>query len=275
MKKNIVVATDFSKRSFEVIHQAIAFAKSQNSIVHIVHIIENSFLAKLKDEDILYENSFEHIKKEIPSLEKRNFHCRQDSLKDGIEKYVKELKAYMVIIGSSGERNSVLREVLGTSTKSIVRSIDVPCLVLKSNRENFDFKNILIPTNLSKKSKIYIENTHKLYSNANIELIHSYSVPFEGRLNFYGMDRGESLSYQDSMRDFTNDEAFKFYNSLDIDRKKVTISIIKEGLNPDAFSVYADGRGCDLIAMHTTGLFSFFAFDLLEHSHKDILISKL
>jgi len=275
MKKNIVVATDFSKRSFDVINKALTFAKIHNNIVHVVHIIEKNFFEKLKDEKDVYENSFTHIKEKIPTLSKENFHCRQDSLQNGIERYVKELNAYMVIIGSNGERNSILKDFLGTNTKSIVRAIDVPCLILKSNKTDLDFDTILMPTDLSSESKSYLTKIHTLFPHSKIELLYSYTVPFEGKLSFYGMDKDESLSFQESMKELALTEVHDFYNSLDIDRNKVKVSVIKEGLSPEAFSINADNKNCDMIALHTTGNFSFFAFDLLEHSHKDVIISKI
>ncbi len=275
MKRNIIVATDFSERSLEVIQRAFEFAKEHNNVVHVVHIIEKSFFDKIKDEATLYKSAFSHIKEKIPTLIKENFHCRQDSLEDGIERYVKELDAYMVIIGSNGERSSILRQFLGTSTKSIVRAIDVPCLILKSDRENLDFDSILMPTDLSQSSKSYLTRIHNLFPHTKIELLYSYLVPFEGRLSFYGMDKGESLSFQENMKDLALTEAYSFYDKLDVNKEKVKISVIKEGLNPEAFSVHADEKGCDMIAIHTTGNFSFFAFDLLEHSHKDVLITKI
>ena len=275
MKKNIVVATDFSQRSFDVISKALAFAKEHNNVIHIVHIIEKSFLDTLKDETTVYENSYLHIKEKFPSLLKENFHCRQDSLEDGIERYVKELQAYMVIISSSGERTSLVRQFLGTSTKSIVRAIDVPCLIVKSNRENLEFDSILMPSDLSKTSQKYITTIHDLFPHSKIELLYSYLVPFEGRLSFYGMDKGESITFQENMKHVALTEAYDFYNALDVNKDKVKVSVIKEGLNPEAFSIQADEKSCDMIAVHTTGNFSFFAFDLLEHAHKDVLITKI
>lgn len=275
MKKNIVVATDFSTRSFEVITKAFDFADKHNYIVHVVHILELGFFDKLKDEIAVYENSFTHIKEKFPRLTKEQFHCRQDTLEEGIERFVKELDAAMVIIGSSGERSSMLRQFLGTSTKSIVRAIDVPTLVVKSNKPMLEFDNILLPTDLSSTSKEYIDKVHKLFPNASIELLNSYLVPFEGRLSFYGMDKGESLSFQENMKSAAIKEAYDFYGKLDVDKDKVQVSVIKDGLDPEAFVKYGDEKYCDLIAIHTTGNFSFFAFDLLEHSHIDILITKI
>ncbi len=275
MKQNIIVATDFSQRSFEVITKAFDFASKHNFQVHVVHILEKGFFDKLKDEQSVYENSLVHIQQKFPSLTKEQFHCRQDSLEDGIERFVKELKAAMVIIGSSGERRSALGQFLGSSTKSIVRAIDVPTLVVKSDKSSLEFDNIMMPTDLSEKSAKYIHTIHNLFPQAQIELLNSYLVPFEGRLSFYGMDKNEAISFQENMKTVAVQEAYEFYEKLDLDKNKVDVAVIKDGLDPEAFVKHADENQRDLIAIHTTGNFSFFAFDLLEHSHNDILITKI
>jgi nucleotide-binding universal stress UspA family protein len=274
MKKNIIVATDLSQRSFEVITKAFDFAQKHNFQVHVVHILEKGFFEKLKDENTVYENIFVHLKEKLPTINKEQFHCRQDSLEDGIERFVKELNAAMVIIGSSGERRSVLGQFLGSSTKSIVRAIDVPTLVVKSDKKTLEFDNIMVPSDLSKESSKYIDKIHNLFPQAQIEMLHSYLVPFEGRLSFYGMDKSEAISFQDNMKTVAVKEAYDFYDKLTVDKNKVDVSIIKDGLDPEAFVKHADENKRDLIAIHTTGNFSFFAFDLLEHSDLDILITK-
>jgi len=44
--KNIIVATDFSQKSFNVITKAYEFATTNGANLHIVHIVEESFFQK-------------------------------------------------------------------------------------------------------------------------------------------------------------------------------------------------------------------------------------
>jgi len=275
MKQNILVATDFSQRSFDVIQKASEFANTHNFELHVVHILEKSFFNIVKDKNTIEKNFFGHLKEKLPFLQEHQFHCKEGDLEEEIENYVKKLNIFMIIIGSSGERSFISKQFLGSSIKSIVRAVDVPCLVLKNTTNIVDFSTIMLPTDLSEKSKIYIHKIHTLFPNSKIELLYSYVVPFEGRLNFYGLSKDETVHFQDNIHQMALDEAYDFYQKLTIDRKKVKISLIKEGLNPEAFVAKSDDLGCNLIALHTTGHFSFFAFDLLEHANKDILITKI
>lgn len=275
MKKNIIVATDFSQRSFEVIQIAFEFAEKHDFKLHIVHIVETHFFEKIKNVKDIYHNSFNHLLGKFPSLKESEFHCEDGSLEDKIEYFVKRLDAFMVILASSGERKNMLKNFLGSSTKSIVRAIDVPCLVIKSSTKTINFENIMLATDLSNDSKTHIDKIHNLFPTSKIELLYSFFVPFESRLSFYGFDKGETTTFQENMIHMELEEADNFYQSLDKDKEKVQMNVIKDGLNPDAFVAKSDVLKCDLIALHTTGHFSFFAFDLLEHANKDILITRI
>lgn len=275
MKRNIIVATDFSQRSFEVIQIAFEFAKKHNFEVHIVHVVETGFFDKFKNIKEICHNSLSHLQEKFPNIQEHQFHCDTGKLEEKIVSFVKNLDAFMIILGSTGERTSALKKFLGTSTKSIVRSVDVPCLVIKSNTKVVDFHHIMLPTDLSNNSKKHIEQIHSLFPTSRIELLHSYFVPYEGRFSFYGLEKKEAILFQDNIKQGALELAYNFYNSLNIDTEKVKISVINEGLYPEAFMKKADELMCDLIALHTTGNFSFFAFELLEHAEKNILITKI
>jgi len=175
----------------------------------------------------------------------------------------------------SGERDSGLRQFLGTSTKSIVRAVEIPCLVIKNDQDLGPYNNILMPTDLSSDSKKYISHVNSLFPNANIELLNSYYVPFEGRLSFYGMDRSEAVMLVENMKKIALNNIYEFYDNLELDKNYIKISIVKDSLDPESFNHRAIEYKSNLIAIHTTGSFSFFAFDLLEQSNTDVLITKI
>lgn len=275
MKPNIIVATDFSQRSINVIKKAFYFANNYNYQVNIVHILETSFFEKTKDIQTVYEKSLNYLQEKFPPLTKDQFYCKEDNLKNGIQHYVKELDALMIIIGSSGESDSGLRQFLGTSTKSIVRAVEIPCLVIKNDQDLHPYNNILMPTDLSSDSKRYISRVNSLLPNSNIELFNSYYVPFEGRLSFYGIGKSEAVTLVENIKNLALKNFYEFYENLEVDKNYINISSIKDGLDPESFNNRAIEYESNLIAMHTTGRFSFFAFDLLEQSNTDVLITKI
>jgi nucleotide-binding universal stress UspA family protein len=179
----------------------------------------------------------------------------------------------LVILGNSGERNHINQFFLGSNTKDIVRNLKTPSLIIKSNRP-LEFNTIMIPTDLSHESKEYIHEVAQFFKTAKIKLFYSYIVPFENRLNFYGLDKSEMNLFQKDIKASAINEANDFFDSLNI-ANEIELITQEGSLDAEAFSKEANELKCDLIAVHTTGHFSFFAFDLVEHSHKNILVKKI
>lgn len=272
--KNIVVATDFSQNSFTVITKALEFAQNNGATLHIVHAVEKGFCSTPKNIETIESTSFGMIQKEFPQIEKMQFHCANGDVEDVISEYSQTLDAVLVILGSNGERNEFKEFFLGSSTKSIVRALEIPCIVIKADTK-LEFKDIMVPTDLSNQSKEHIIKLHSLFPNARIKLFYIYIVPFESRLEFYGMKHDEVVSFHNEIRSEARGDAYRFYESLHIDESKLQL-VLKEGhLDTEFFLHEAHTMKIDLIALHTTGKVSFFAFDLLEDSDINVLIDKV
>jgi len=272
--KNIVVAADFSQNSFAVITKALEFAQNNKATIHIVHAVERGFFSKAKDIKRIESSSYKMIRKRFPQISQAQFHCANGNVEDVISDFSKKLDAVLVILGSSGERSEIKKFFLGSSTKAIVRALDIPCIVVKSQKK-LSFKDIMVPTDLSDDSKKHILKLHTLFPDARIKLFYTYIVPFESRLEFYGMNHDEVLSFHNEIRSEARGDAYRFYESLHIDESKIEL-VLKEGhLDTEFFMHEAHSMKIDVIALHTTGKVSFFAFDLLEDSDIDMLINRV
>jgi len=62
---------------------------------------------------------------------------------------------------------------------------------------------------------------------------------------------------------------------LNIPAKKIIPIVRKDLLSSERFEDYHKDLKADLVAIHTTGQISFFAFDLLEKSTNDVLVYKI
>ena len=272
--KNIIVATDFSERSFDVIQKAIDFCNLHSSILHIVHVVEESFIPSSESHDAVIQTSFELLLEKFPALQKKYYHCVEGSVQEQLAQEVDKLDAKLVILGSSGENSALQEFFLGSYTKAIVRHMKVPVLVVKLHEE-LNYKNIMIATDLTDASKTHIQKVTQLFPQAQIRLFYTYVMPFKNRLGFYGMNSDEIFNFFHELRQKAHKEALTFYESLHIDEQKVKI-VVKEGhLNTEFFLNEMRSMQCDLLSMHTSGKVSFFAFDLLNDSTVDVLIDKL
>lgn len=269
----ILIASDFSQKSFKIIEQVLHYIHNKNSEIFILHVVENSIFSQVKEIETIRHKSFEILKQHFPVLKESQFYCIQGDIDEQVAYFVDKLDISLVVLGSSGERSHINKFFLGSNTKDIVRNLNKPSLVIKSVRE-LKFDSIMIPTDLSIESKQYIYEVAQFFSMAKIKIFYSYNVPFENRLNFYGLDKSEISLFQKNIQDSSIQEARDFFDSLNIENDLELVT--KEGsLDAQEFAKEASELKCDLIAIHTTGNFSFFAFDLVEHSHRNILIKKV
>ncbi|MFA5361465.1 MAG: universal stress protein [archaeon] len=269
----ILIATDFSQKSFKIIEQVLHYIHNKNSKVFILHVVESSIFSQVKDVEAIGHKSFKILQEHFSVLKESQFYCVEGKIDEQIAYFVDKLDISLVVLGSSGERSHVNKFFLGSNTKDIVRNVNTPSLIIKSARE-LKFETIMIPTDLSLESKKYINEVAQFFSTAKIKIFYSYSIPFENRLNFYGLDKNEISLFQQNIQNVSLQEAQDFFDSLNI--KNDLELVTKEGsLDAQEFAKEASELKCDLIAVHTTGNFSFFAFDLVEHSHRNILIKKM
>ena len=271
-QKCVLVATDFSPRSFEVITKAHAFAAASGMALHVAHAIEESFFKKVPDLNAAKANAFAALSKHFPFLTPEMFHCEKGEAHDVIAACANSLNTAVVFLGSSGEKAGLRDLFMGSSTKAIVRTLSAPALVVKTRKEVVA-KKILIPTDFSESSRWHIHAVHTLFPEASLLLLHTYSVPFSNRLSLYGVKQGEVNLLAENLKKNAQDQGAIFLNSLGEERQKTELMIKEGGLDTAVFTTAATLHGAQIIAIHTTGNVSFFAFDLLQETDKDVLIT--
>lgn len=79
--------------------------------------------------------------------------------------------ADLVVMGSHGV-NGVKELVIGSNTERVVRSSNIPVLVVKNELESVDFKHVVFACDFSKESiKAYI-NAFKIFNGAKITIVY-------------------------------------------------------------------------------------------------------
>lgn len=274
-KPSILVATDFSDNCDKVLNKVLSFAKDKDFELNIIHVVEDSIFNFQEDSEKIKYNCIKFLKKHFPQIDENKFYFRVGCIEKEISKLAQELNCTLIVIGNSGENFSFEKLIMGSTTKKIIRSLDIPTLVVK-NTNIIDYKYILVPTDFSENSKITVENTFKLFPDSRINLLHVYSVPFESRLNMYGIDKEHASQYISNIAKDNLNEGKKFIKTFKTDENKLSLTIENDVLTSEYFrddsSHWLDG--VDLISLHTTGNISFFTFEMLEKSKKDVLILK-
>ena len=164
--KNILVPIDFSDQARYAAKVATKIAKSTNSKIFLLHMLElptgvvdpSSFGNSSNTPTTLLflkraREKFEDFKK-LPFFEGVEI---EDSVQfhkayDGIIDESKKQNIDLIVMGSRG--TSGLEEMLvGSNTEKVVRNSDVPVLVIKREVENFKIENIVFASNFNQKNK--------------------------------------------------------------------------------------------------------------------------
>lgn len=270
-----LVAIDFSEDSFTVLQRVMEFTEKIEGTVDVVHVVENSFFSSKKDINYIKEHSLERLQNRFSNFNEKYFHCVEGNTKKEIAKIANILKSKLIIIGKSGETYNFSEVYLGSHTKHIVRSADVPVLVLKKESEILT-NTILLPTDLSKDSAEAILRIANLFPNIYLTLVHFFTIPFEARLNSYGFNDEDTIEYMSVMREQSEINLDKFIKTIDIPHGfAISSKVRKSSLNPKLFDKEVEDIPHDILALHTTGKISFYAFDILESSIENVLILKI
>lgn len=268
---SILACIDFSEKTVEFLKKLFNYCTKNGIKLFVLHAIESSIFFKQKNIEEIRKNLLARLKAEFDFLEDKSFFCIEGELYQVVERLVRELDISIVALSSS-DSNSFFEELLfGSHTKSVVRYSKIPVLVVK-NSMPFDFSNILIPTDLTEYSKKAIQKVAKLFPNSKLRLFHFFSVPFEGRLGMYGIDLNGSFEYINQMSKEVEINAKNFLKTLELPEDRVSISIKRGSANPESFFEENKYGNYGLVALHTTGTISFFAFELLNISKHDVLI---
>lgn len=269
----VLIAIDFSKTSLRVLAKAVSFMERYNAQMHIVHVVEETWLSLDKDIQSISDESWKILHAAFPELQKKFFHCLEGNVTREISELAETIHSTMLIIGSNGEHYMFKELLIGSTTKNIVRDSAIPVLVIK-NDTMFNPQRILIPTNFSDHSKAAVQETAKLFPDAELILLKTYTLPFEGRLKTYGFTEDDIVDLQMQIKEKEDETADVWVRSLNLPFEKVQMITRKGHLNPPLFLEIAKSYQADMISLYTSGTFSFFAFDLLEEADRDVLIFK-
>ena len=268
----LIVATDLSPRSVDIVQMSIPLAKKLEATLHIVHVIEEKIFDFFEDGAPLLEKAEQTMGELFPHIPKTQLHCKKGKVAPIVASLVNELDAKLVVLGNSGEHGGLKNLFVGSSTKAIVRSLSVPALVVKSAGD-LHVDKLLIPTDLSEASRWHIHAMRELFPNTKITLLYTYIVPFGSRLSLYGVKKGEVNMLGENLSAHAHNEAALFIQSLGEEGKGVDIIVRESGLDAAVFTGIANMHGIQTISLHTTGSISLFAFDLLLETDKDVIIN--
>lgn len=242
MMKKILVPVDFSEHSEYALEVAAQIATQKNAELIVVHMLSLSEAIVNNDEAQEARQAVFYLK-----LAEKRFSefLDKDYLKDlkitemvhnyrvfkEINDVALKVEADLIVMGSHG--SSGFSEVfVGSNTEKVVRSSEIPVLVIKQRRKNFQFENVVFACDFDtdnieayrkamKLCKEFDATIHLLYVNLPAERFRSTSQMEERVRTFLDKaDNGdynnlENVIYRD---DYTVEQGiFTFSNKINAD----------------------------------------------------------
>jgi nucleotide-binding universal stress UspA family protein len=275
--KKILVPTDFSSEAENALKVAAQFAKKFEAEIFLLHMLELPLdmvnpVGDSRNNDLPEALFFMKLAKKRftevlsrPYLQGIKIHetVEFEQAFDGIIETSRKYNCDFIVMGSRGATG--LKEMfIGSNTEKVVRTSNIPVLVIKKHVPEFEVKNFVFATNLDDSSKITLEKVvdfaklldarlHLVYINTANEFITSEET--DAKLNSFLNDLNFS-NYQ-----------FHIYNDHTVEKGILNFA---RKMRADLVGIATHGR---------KGLSHFFngsiSEDLANHSERPVITFKL
>lgn len=276
--KKIIVPVDFSKHSEYALKTAVLLAKKNDAQIYALHMLDMvdgslSESASYQQEKTIFllklaEKKFKSfLKKEYLEGVKITPIIKHFKVFSEVNEIAKNENADLIIMGSHGA--SGLKEFfVGSNTEKVIRFSEIPVLVVKNELSDFNFDNIVFPTDFSDEIvNTYVQAKEVVKDfNGNLHLLY-VNTPYE---NFKTSTEMDNL-------------AASFLNKAEgnIDKLK-DVNFVSDRTIEKGILNFSNAVGADLIAVSThgrKGLSHIFkgsiSEDIANHANLPILTFKI
>lgn len=161
--KRILVPTDFSEQADNALKVAVQLAKTYNSEIFVLHSMEIPLqLATSSDSGSLPESLFfiKLAEKNFSELRQKEFlngivineTIGRNEIYEDIKDNCEEFNIDLIVMGSNGA--SGFKEMfVGSNTEKVVRTSEIPVLVIKKTHELFEIRDFVFASDFSESGK--------------------------------------------------------------------------------------------------------------------------
>ena len=262
--KKILVPTDFSKYSEYALEVAATIARKFNAEILLVHMmglshsIINKTDAQEATEAIYYLKLSEKKFKELLKKE----YLKGITVKETVQNYTifsqlnevaKEHNANLIVMGSHGTQGMVQDVFVGSNTEKVVRTAEIPVLVIKERRKDFNIKKVVFACDFKDENASVYKSAMELFESFGAEIHLLYvNLPHKFRNSNYIETQVKDFLYKADSGDLKNLDKVVYYNDFTVE---------------DGVHAYSSKVDADLVAIPThgrRGLAHFFSGSISE-----------
>lgn len=271
--KQIFVPTDFSTASAAALQYAIYIANRTNSRIHLVHFADRDSLKDKKETAAAYKRNLRALEARIDDM--KNFSgaafriethviTTSEPISTLIQEYGDKIGAELSCIGTFGSDSKSSKFNLGNNTEKLVKSVDFPVLSCREVKAPIQFKNFLLPIDLTK------------YTSEKVERIIRFAKGFDATIHL--------VAVSEFLEEFINSKTTleeKMEEAAETIRKhglKCTTEMIRHDVVSNSILQYAEEIDADLLVImsHAENKFNQLIFGsrinkVISHSEIPVL----
>lgn len=203
----LVAATDLSPASDHAVEQAALLAKQWDAELVLLHVFNDGFWATIKSiyeaerwagtEPVLVARN--RLSQQVRELAVRHGvrvrgETRTGRAANEIAVFCHEQNAQLLVVGEHGE-DWIGDTVIGGTALKVLKRTELPVLLAR-RPASADFSSVLVATDFSDNSTRAAQLSVAWFPKARQQLVHAYSVAFEGRMRLAGASGDDIERYR-------------------------------------------------------------------------------
>lgn len=243
-EKRIFVPVDFSKASVAALHYAVYIANRNNATIDLIHFATRDVLKEKIDSAKEYKSKLRKLETKLADLKNRSgaafrIHEQVITIEDSISKHIEDFgtenHVELACIGTYGSDSKKSAFNLGSNTEKLVKVADFPVLTCRDVKSPIQFKNFLLPIDLTK-------NT-----NFKVERIIRFAKSFESTIHLVAVSE-----FYEELMSSKSDLEKKMEDAAELIRKnglKCTTEVIRHDMVSNSVLMYAEEIDADLLVV--------------------------
>jgi len=287
--RSLVVATDFSPAADGAVEHAALLAKRWNAQLTLLHVFNDGIWSQIK---ALYagqpwtavtpaDAALIRLTQQAQALTERGGGIKvQAQVRSGrasteIAAFCRETQPQLIVIGEHGE-NWLSDIVLGGTALKVLKSAQLPVLLARRTVVS-PWSRVLIATDFSENAGRVARIAMQWFPDAHLQLVHAYSVAFEGRMRLAGTMSHDITLYRQREADRAKQKRQEQVRAMQLGPRLG--SLLVHGHPAAALPDQAQRLQADLIVIGKHGasaldqrLLGSVTHNLLYHAPCDVLV---
>lgn len=212
----LLVATDFSAPSRQAVQRAARLAHETGAPLHLLHVLPGDAVDQLRQwlglgsapEQAMQAQAEQQLGEMARALADSHrvavqTHCASGPVLDEILRQAQTLDAPLLVLGARGA-GFMRRLLLGTTAERLMRRSARPLLVVRQKAHE-PYRRVLVAVDFSPWSLPAVATARRVAPHAHLVLMPVFSVPFEDKLRYAGVDETTVELYRQQARQRTQD----------------------------------------------------------------------